>query len=583
MNSQALYRKYRSRTLDEVLGQEHVTSVLKRALEKGKIAHAYLLTGPRGVGKTSVARILAHEINHLPYDEDSTHLDIIEIDAASNNGVDDIRNLREKAQIAPTSAPKKIYIIDEVHMLSKQAFNALLKTLEEPPVHVVFILATTDADKLPSTILSRVQQFYFHPISVDIMAGQLQNIAKKEGFKIEPKAAELIAERSHGGFRDAISLLDQLSVLASDKKPLTAQQVSSHLGLTDEKALEELVSARENSDVAKTLTILRQLHNQGTDPQVVTAQLLRLLRENLAQKPELVELISELIEVTKHPHPDLKLLTIFAKSPNHKYPTPAPKQTPKAVAQKASVTASVVNEPNAKYSRTPSAQSPISQAGSSLTDTADALDSPLTESQSLRDGELSSDTASRDTKSSETSATRVSDDVNPTETRSEAVSDDFGSEDGRIGDIAKKSVLREDDVVGLAGDNKAVSDDLGSEIGNSEDKKQTSEIKNLDWQQVLDQAKTTSSGLYTLLNKCSYKIEGNKLTLYAGTKFAAKKLDDSKFRPIISEIIQKSAKTDVDIIIVGDKKPPEDKQLAEIAAMMGGGEEVKLDELETAK
>ena len=147
----------------------------------------------------------------------------------------------------------------------------------------------------------------------------------------------------------------------------------------------------------------------------------------------------------------------------------------------------------------------------------------------------------------------------------------------------EKSVLREDDVVGLAGDNKAVSDDLGSEIGNSEDKKQTSEIKNLDWQQVLDQAKTTSSGLYTLLNKCSYKIEGNKLTLYAGTKFAAKKLDDSKFRPIISEIIQKSAKTDVDIIIVGDKKPPEDKQLAEIAAMMGGGEEVKLDELETAK
>lgn len=531
MNSQALYRKYRSRTLDEVLGQEHVTSVLKRALEKGKIAHAYLLTGPRGVGKTSVARILAHEINHLPYDEDSTHLDIIEIDAASNNGVDDIRNLREKAQIAPTSAPKKIYIIDEVHMLSKQAFNALLKTLEEPPVHVVFILATTDADKLPSTILSRVQQFYFHPISVDIMAGQLQNIAKKEGFKIEPKAAELIAERSHGGFRDAISLLDQLSVLASDKKPLTAQQVSSHLGLTDEKALEELVSARENSDVAKTLTILRQLHNQGTDPQVVTAQLLRLLRENLAQKPELVELISELIEVTKHPHPDLKLLTIFAKNPNQKYPTPAPKQTPKVVAQKAGMATSVVNEPATRYT---SAQ-------------------PTT-STSLRGG-CEADHKEGFSRTLDESASST----------------------------LEKSVLREDDVVGLAGDNKAVSDDLGSEIGNSEDKKQTSEIKNLDWQQVLDQAKTTSSGLYTLLNKCSYKIEGNKLTLYAGTKFAAKKLDDSKFRPIISEIIQKSAKTDVDIIIVGDKKPPEDKQLAEIAAMMGGGEEVKLDELETAK
>ena len=131
--SQALYRKYRSRSLDEVLGQDHVTNILRRALEQGKIAHAYLLTGPRGVGKTSVARILAHEINQLPYDEEASHLDIIEIDAASNNGVDDIRALREKAQVAPVSAPKKIYIIDEVHMLSKPAFNALLKTLEEPP------------------------------------------------------------------------------------------------------------------------------------------------------------------------------------------------------------------------------------------------------------------------------------------------------------------------------------------------------------------------------------------------------------------------------------------------------------------
>ena len=149
--SQALYRKYRSRSLDEVLGQDHVTNILRRALEQGKIAHAYLLTGPRGVGKTSVARILAHEINQLPYDEEASHLDIIEIDAASNNGVDDIRALREKAQVAPVSAPKKIYIIDEVHMLSKPAFNALLKTLEEPPAHVVFILATTDADKLPAT------------------------------------------------------------------------------------------------------------------------------------------------------------------------------------------------------------------------------------------------------------------------------------------------------------------------------------------------------------------------------------------------------------------------------------------------
>ncbi|MGE5298776.1 MAG: AAA family ATPase, partial [Acidobacteriota bacterium] len=152
----ALYRKYRSRSLDEIVGQEHITALLKRAIASGNVAHAYLLTGPRGVGKTSIARILAHEINELPYSEDATHLDIIEIDAASNNSVEDIRDLREKVMVAPSIAKKKIYIIDEVHMLSKSAFNALLKTLEEPPEHVVFILATTDVEKLPATIISRV-------------------------------------------------------------------------------------------------------------------------------------------------------------------------------------------------------------------------------------------------------------------------------------------------------------------------------------------------------------------------------------------------------------------------------------------
>ena len=171
--SQALYRKYRSLTLDDVLGQEHIVSILRRALEKGRVAHAYLLSGPRGTGKTSVARILAHHINQLPYDKESSHIDIIEIDAASNNGVDDIRNLREKSRIAPVTAQYKVYIIDEVHMLSKSAFNALLKTLEEPPEHIVFIMATTDADKLPATILRRVQQYHFHPITSSVIAAHL--------------------------------------------------------------------------------------------------------------------------------------------------------------------------------------------------------------------------------------------------------------------------------------------------------------------------------------------------------------------------------------------------------------------------
>lgn len=307
--SQALYRKYRSRSLGEVLGQDHITSVLSQALKKGRIAHAYLLTGPRGTGKTSVARILAHEINQLPYDEGSTNLDIIEIDAASNNGVDDIRALREKAQIAPTSAKYKVYIIDEVHMLSKPAFNALLKTLEEPPQHVIFILATTDADKLPATILSRVQQYYFRPIPANIIAKHLTDIAKREGFGIDKKAAELIARQSRGGFRDSISLLDQLSSIADKNKPLTEKQVLDSLGLSSDEHIDRLIDAYSKKDSTKLLELLKNLEEDGADPVITTNQLLVSLRERLVKQPSYVELIEKLIEVTKHPHPDLKLLT----------------------------------------------------------------------------------------------------------------------------------------------------------------------------------------------------------------------------------------------------------------------------------
>ena len=481
--SQALYRKYRSRSLDEVLGQDHVTSILRRALEQGKIAHAYLLTGPRGVGKTSVARILAHEINHLPYDDDSSNLDIIEIDAASNNGVDDIRALREKAQVAPVSAPKKVYIIDEVHMLSKSAFNALLKTLEEPPEHVVFILATTDADKLPATILSRVQQFFFRPIPTEIMMRQLMNIAKKEGFAIEEDAARLIAERSRGGFRDGISALDQLSILATSDQPLTANMVTEYLGLSDATMLGNLLDSYPSDDDEKVLNIFQELENSGANSVVVSHQLLSIARNRLRKNPNLIGLVQQLIEVDRHPHPDLKLLTIFMNNDSQ--------QTEKPVAIKKNTTQAASQKPAAK-------PTPIKPA-----ELTKLTEKPIKKEE-------------------------------------------------KPAEPAKKPAAKP---------------------------KKTDAPLELNWEKVIERAKEKSLGLASLLQKSQWSFDGEKLTIYAGSAFYKKKLDDAKNKPLISEIISEETEMDLEIDIIGEKKPPEDEKLAEIAELMGGGEEVKLEDI----
>ena len=209
-----LYRRYRPLKLEDVVGQEQVIKPLAKikplanSLKSGKVSHAYLFIGPRGCGKTSVARILAHEINDFKYELEDDYIDIIEIDGASNRGIDNIRELREKVMIAPTTGKYKVYIIDEVHMLTKEAFNALLKTLEEPPAHAVFIMATTDAYKVPVTITSRAQVYTFKLADSQVMFDFLYSVAKQEKINIDEDALKIIVKRSGGSFRDALSLLD---------------------------------------------------------------------------------------------------------------------------------------------------------------------------------------------------------------------------------------------------------------------------------------------------------------------------------------------------------------------------------------
>jgi len=275
----ALYRKHRSRSLDDVVGQKHITDTLKSALKKGAISHAYLFTGPKGVGKTSIARILAHEINGLDYDDESIHLDIIEIDAASNRRIDEIRDLRDKVRIAPTSAKYKVYIIDEVHMLTREAFNALLKTLEEPPKHAIFILATTEIHKVPETIISRTQRYTFRPISDQDAVKHLKFIAGQEKIKITDEAIELIARHGNGSFRDSISILDQLSGL--DSKLIDIDEVTLLLGLPDKEIIDKIIQSVANNDSTKLFTSIGQLKERGVGSTQAALAISASLRDNI--------------------------------------------------------------------------------------------------------------------------------------------------------------------------------------------------------------------------------------------------------------------------------------------------------------
>ncbi len=465
----ALYRKYRSRKLSEIVGQEHVTTLLQNALTSGRIAHAYLFTGPRGTGKTSIARILAHEINGLEYSDESSHLDIIEIDAASNNGVDDIRDLREKVNLAPTSAKKKIYIIDEVHMLSKPAFNALLKTLEEPPEHIVFILATTDVDKLPETIISRTQRHTFRRASHDDIIKNLKRIVKSEKIKIEDTALELIANHSDGSYRDSVSLLDQLANSSDGDTPLTAKLIETSLGLAPTETIASLLRHLSAKSLDPTLKEIKQLETNGVQASVVARQMIRDIQKI---HPELLELVDGLIKVTNSPMPYASLIAhlgVYCDLPSK------PTKT----------VAAAVSAP------------------------------PIPELAKLAEEEHPKDLVPKQNQQ-----------PNP------------------IKKVAKK----------------------------------TTASLNLDWQALLDQVKAESIALHSVLIKCAFAIEENTLTLYTKNEFYKKKLSNTRYQQQLQKALQEITESEWEIALIPGAKPPSDSRAAAIAAMMGGGEEVSLEE-----
>lgn len=292
---QVLYRKYRPKVFSDVVGQEHITSTLLKEIETGKISHAYLFTGSRGTGKTTCAKILSKAVNCLhPVDgnpcneceickglDSGAILDVVEIDAASNNGVDSIRDIRDEINFTPASCKYRVYIIDEVHMLSIGAFNALLKTLEEPPAHVKFILATTEVHKLPVTIVSRCQRFDFKRVTPEAMRGRMEYIAQCEGFTADEEALSLIARIADGGMRDALSLLDQCT---GHGKHITADTVCEVAGMTGKDHLFSLADSAAENNSGKALETVNELHGNSCDMERLCSDLINHFRNLMIVK-----------------------------------------------------------------------------------------------------------------------------------------------------------------------------------------------------------------------------------------------------------------------------------------------------------
>ena len=303
----ALYRKYRPENWDEVIGQDHIVKAIGGALKAGKVSHAYLLCGPRGTGKTTIARIIARELGTSPND-------IYELDAASNRGIDDVRSIRDSVQTMPFDSKYKIYILDEVHMFTKDAWNALLKTIEEPPKHVIFILATTELEKVPDTIVSRCQSFIFKKPTDSILSSVITNVAKKEGYTLEEGGANLIALLADGAFRDALGTLQKVISFSSGKK-ISLKDIEEVTGSPNVVLVDEFLNAIAHKDIERGFITIKNASEQNIEMQVYLKMILAKLRYALMLRyaPKTRDMIEK--EISEH---DMTYITeLILKKPEY--------------------------------------------------------------------------------------------------------------------------------------------------------------------------------------------------------------------------------------------------------------------------
>lgn len=488
----ALYRKYRPTNLDEVIGQPQVTEILKSVAKSRDFSHAYLLTGQRGTGKTSVARILAHLINQTSYNSDD--IDIIEIDAASRGSVDDARELREKSVLAPVAASHKVYIIDEVHMLSTAAFNALLKLIEEPPEHIIFILATTEIQKVPATILSRVQRFHFRPVSVETVASHLSQIAKSESIDIDTAALDMIAERGGGSFRDSISLLDQLS--GSGQK-ISSQTVSDVLGLAPEESVNKIIDSIISHDFSSVVSEVNMLLADGINVNLLVNQLTKQLLKLAPEKPKLYDLIERLIEVPKSSASEIKLIAVLAT----------------ASAKKSTVASAVASPPT------------------------------------------------------ETKLTKI-------------IEQKIKHESAKVETHNSKSIENENPVIDDQISNTKTGDNhLDEPESNTIDPEDLANISEIDWQKVLDTIKSKDEPTVLATMKfADIEYDSGVLTIYFSRPFHRKKAETPKMRGVLADCLKTLYGAMPQIVISKTAHIAIDSKnstVAEVAAIMGGGEIIK--------